>query len=47
MEKKNFYTRVFWVANCRYGSYEKIQNFSSVSVKLCLLGQKKNTGTWV
>ena len=25
--------------------YGKIQNFSSISLKLCLLGQK-NTGTW-
>ena len=34
-----------FVANWQYESYEKIQNFSSISLKLCLLGQK-NTGTW-
>ena len=34
-----------FVANWPYESYGKIQNFSSISLKLCLLGQK-NTGTW-
>ena len=34
-----------FVANWRYESYGKMQNFSSISLKLCLLGQK-NTGTW-
>ena len=29
-----------FVANWRYESYGKIQNFSSISLKLCLLGQK-------
>ena len=33
-----------FVANRRYESYGKIQNFSSISLKLCLLGQK-NTAT--
>ena len=33
-----------FVANWRYESYGKIQNFSSISLKLCLLDQK-NTGT--
>ena len=30
--------------NWRYDSYGQIQNFSSISEKLCLLGEK-NTGT--
>ena len=34
-----------FVANCWYESYGKMQHFSSISLKLCLLG-KKNTGTW-
>ena len=29
-----------FVANWRYESYGQIQNFSSISLKLCLLGQK-------
>ena len=29
---------------CRYDSYGQIQNFSSISENLCLLGEK-NTGT--
>ena len=29
-----------FVANWRYESYGKMQNFSSVSRKICLLGQK-------
>ena len=35
-----------FVANWRYESYGKIQKISSISLKLCLLGQK-NTGTWI
>ena len=27
--------------NWRYVSHDKIQNFSSINLKLCLLGQKK------
>ena len=34
-----------FVANWRYESYGKIQNFSSISIKLCLLGQKKHRDT--
>ena len=34
-----------FVANWQCKSYEKIQNVSSISLKLCLLGQK-STGTW-
>ena len=33
------------VVNLRYVSHDKIQNFSLISPKLCLLGQKY-TGTW-
>ena len=29
-----------FLANWRYETYGKIQNFSSLSLKLCLLGQK-------
>ena len=36
-----FQTRVFKFGGYeRYEGHEKIQNFSSISVKLCLLGQK-------
>ena len=31
--------------NWRYVSHDKIPNFNSISLKLCLLDQK-NTGTW-
>ena len=34
-----------FVANWRYKSYGKIQNFSSLPLKLCLLDQE-STGTW-
>ena len=34
-----------FMANWRYKIYGKIQNFSSISLRLCLLDQK-NTGTW-
>ena len=34
-----------FVASWRFESYGKIQNFSSISLTLCLLDQK-NTGTW-
>ena len=34
-----------FMSNWLYESYRKIQNFSSISLKYCLLGQK-NTGTW-
>ena len=36
LEKAGFYKR--------YGSFEKLQNFSSTSLKLRLLGQKKTQG---
>ena len=41
----NFIRRIN-MANWWYESYGKIPNFSSISLKLRLLGQK-NTGTWV
>ena len=38
-----FKTRVFkFVVYLRYESCGKIQNFSSISLKLCLLGKKKH-----
>ena len=47
-EKVIFFKLEFsnFVANWRHKSYGKIQNFSSISLKLCLLGEK-NTGTWI
>ena len=39
MEKKfHFQTKIFkLVAKSGYGIYETVQNFSSVSIKLCLI----------
>ena len=47
IEKILFFKQEFsnFVANWWNGRYENIQNFSSISLKFCLLGQK-NTGTW-
>ena len=32
------------LANYGYKRYERIQNFSPISLKLCLVGQKKTQG---
>ena len=49
LNRENFYSFKLdfsnFVANWPYKGYGKIQNFSSISLKLCLLDQK-NTGTW-
>ena len=45
LNRENFYFSNF-VASWRYESYGKIQNFSSISLTLCLLGQK-DIGTWI
>ena len=48
LNTENFYFssqrfQIWWIIN--YVSHDEIQTFSSISPKLCLLGQKY-TGTW-
>ena len=40
-----FFKLEFSVLVVNYGHHEKIKNFSSISLKLSLLGQTNNTGT--
>ena len=51
MEKNGiFQTRIFKFGGqlaIEVGKLCKIQNFSSISVNLCLCRKKKNTGSWV
>ena len=46
---QNFYLsrHSFEICDKGYRRYEKIQNFSSVYLKLCLLDQKHITGTFL
>ena len=36
-----------FVANWWYEIYGQIQNFSAISLKLCLMGQKNSSETWI